>query len=350
MKTETLKLKSALENLRPVIGRRNTLPILSCVKLHTERNRLNISASNLDEFAVERVEVDGEIDPVCVSFNFLSLALSGKEVEIQNKGKTIIVKCGMDETSISTLDAEEFPAYPKFEKPENHGAACAELSESINQVAWASSCDPARYVLNSALVSCADKSMSVVATNGRELATISKPLIGTPFEMLIPSEFLSNFASSLSRPGAILSSNKAQVRVSHDWGNYFCKQVDGTYPNYKQWTSLKTKQLGTVSTDEFKTIISGCCGFSQDSEAKGIFTFSKTGLLIDFTGDNGAKLSRHLAGKFSELKIALSTKKLLKIFQNIKTDDAKLSFVDELSPLVIESGDLMVITMPMRME
>jgi len=45
----------------------------------------------------------------------------------------------------------------------------------------------------------------------------------------------------------------------------------------------------------------------------------------------------------------LSTKKMLLIFGQLKTETVELRFIDELSPLVIQSGDLKVVTMPMRL-
>src|ERR1017187_9723130 len=163
MNVETSKLKAALDNIRPIVGRRQTLPILSCIKLHTEQNRLHITGSNLDEFIVERIESDGEIDPVCVSFNRLGMALSGKSVFITTKGRKILVKCGEDETLISTLPADKFPPLPKFENSKTHGVACADLANAVNQVAFAGSTDPGRYILNSVLISSSAKKMTTVA-------------------------------------------------------------------------------------------------------------------------------------------------------------------------------------------
>jgi DNA polymerase III subunit beta len=349
MKIETSKLKTALDYVRPIINRRMVLPILSCVKLHTERNRLHITATNLDEYIVERVEVDGEIEPVCISFNYFCAALSGETTEIKSSKGVIIIKCGENETSLSTMDAGEFPAIPKFEKGENHGVACADLSDAINQVAWAASVDESRYVLMSVLIHSSAKNLAIVATNGRELAIVNVPLIGSEFEIVFPSSFVSSFCASLARMGAVLSSNEKQVRVSHDWGNYFCKQVEGAYPNYKGVIPAKTKPLGTVSVEEFLGMVSNCAAFSEHPEAKGLFRFSKKELSVEFVGDNNATLSRHMAGSFAEFGVALSTKKLARIFSQLKTDEAKLFFVDELLPITIESGNLKVFTAPMRM-
>ncbi|MEI6730927.1 MAG: hypothetical protein WCL30_06670, partial [Pseudomonadota bacterium] len=131
MKIQTAQLKSALDNIRPIVGRKTSLPILSCVKLHAENNRLNITASNIDEFIIESVDCEGDIAPTCVSFNHLAMAISGKEAELESASSTLLVKCGRNETEIATLDAEEFPPNPKFDKPQNHAVDCDELAKSV---------------------------------------------------------------------------------------------------------------------------------------------------------------------------------------------------------------------------
>jgi DNA polymerase III sliding clamp (beta) subunit (PCNA family) len=205
-----------------------------------------------------------------------------------------------------------------------------------------------KYVWNSVLVKSSAKNLTTVATNGKEIAICEKAVIGSDFQILVPREFVSNFANALSRAGASLSSNDKQIKVSHDSGTYFCKQIDGNFPNYKAAIPEKTRPLGVVKVEEIKSVVESCIGYSAHEEAPGVFKFSGTELMIEFLGDKNTKLDRHMPGKFDALTVLLSTKKIHNIFKNIKTDDARLFFVDELSPIKIESGDLLVLTMPMR--
>ncbi len=315
MKIDPKKLRFALDNLKSVIGRRNTLPILSTVKLHTDGNGLNLSVTNLDEFAVERVEADGEIKPVCVGFNHLHMALFGETCEIIEGKGAIVVKCGEDETELSTMPATEFVEHPTMKGATNHGVACPELAASIKSVGWAAATDQTRYILLSVHIKSSAKMLTVTSTNGRELATVETPLIGSDFEIVFPSEYMGNFCAALARPGAIMASNDKQIHVSHDAGEYICKMLEGNYPNYKQVipAAKNLKALGTVSTAEFLAVVSSCIGYSNDTEAKGTYKFTKKGLTIEFLGDNNARLVRHLAGNFADFTVALATKKMARI-------------------------------------
>jgi len=349
MKIETKIIRAALDNIRHVIGRRTLLPILSCVKLHTEGNRLHIAASNLDEHIVEQIEASGQIDPTCVSFEFLYNALSGDEAEIKLVKSQMVITCGSAVTKLSIVDAGEFPQTPEMKKAKNHGAPCAELAKAIEQVKWAASDDAARYVINSVLVTSTAKKLTAVAINGRELAVSESAVIGTDFSVVMPSAFCGNISAALSREGAMIATDENQIRISHDAGVYSCRQIEGVYPNWRQVIPAKMETLGTVSVEEMKALLEPTVRFSSHSEAPAKFTFSKSGLLLELVGDNASNVSRTLAGKFAEFEVSLSTKKMLKIFQSFKDDNATISFVDNLSPIKIGAGDYFVITTPMRM-
>ena len=350
MKIETKKIQAAMFALRPIFKGCQSLPILSCVKLHTESNRLHIAASNLDEFQVERVECDGEISPVCVSFNQLSLSLAGETAEIVADKTTLTITCGLDETVLSTLDAEEFPPLPKFENSQTHGVPCGDLAAAIKQVLFAASVDISRYVLQSVLIESTAKKTTAIATNGRELAIVELPVLSSKFEAIPASAFCGNLVNALTREGAAFASNDSKVKVTHDSGVYFAKQIEGKYPNWAQVLPKKTTKLGVVDVKPLADILSAVMGFDNKTDARGICTFSKDGLLIEFVGESGSKLTRHIGGSFPDFKIAMSLRKLLLIFQNLETEKATLLHSgDELSPIIVESGDLRVISMPMRM-
>lgn len=343
------QLSVALGNLKPLMSARNTLPILSCVHIGTDKGRFRIAATNLDEYAIELVDADGELGSVCVNFWHLSMAVSGKETEITMAKKGVSIKCGDDETILGTQDATEFPEVMAMKDAKTHGASCPDLAASIKSVGWAAATDPTRYILNSVYVVSKSKSLEVISTNGRELAISSTPLIGSEFDFVFPSQFVANFVNVLARPGAILSTTENHACVTHDAGQYICKLVDGQYPNYKTVIPEKVKPLGTVSVEEFLGVISGCVGYATEHTESGTFRFSKTGLVVSMDIKDGPQLTRHLLGAFVEFNIALSVKKTQNIFRSIKTEEVKLFFVDELSPIVFETGNLRVLMMPMRL-
>lgn len=349
MKIITTKLKAALENLRRVHGRRQSLPILGCVKLVAANGTLEITASNLDEYMIERAECEGDLELICASPNYILGAIGGESVTIELVSGHLEITSPFGVSKIPTMEAEEFPKMPTLEKAEKHGVSCADLSKMISGVLFCASEDQARYVLQSVYLESKAKKLVAVATNGRDLALIEAALIGSDFKITAPSAFCGNFSNALLREGASLSSSENWILVEHESGAYYCKQLEGNYPNYKQVIPSEKTNLGEVATEELKSLVARCLVFTEQSEAKTVFEFSKKALTVSFVGDKNAQLKHTMDGKFSPFTVALNARSIHKILSNIKTESVTLFFTDELSPLRFESGDLMVITMPMRL-
>ena len=348
MKIQTKTLTEALTRMKSIVGRKNTLPVLSSVKIDADNGGLEICGTDLDQYQTEQVECSGKLDAVCVNLNYLMASLGGESAEIKNEKDAIIVKCAFGTTKIATLEASEFPVIPDFKDAKKHGTSCPDLEKAVSAVSWAASQDQSRYNLNCVSVSSKAQKSCAVATCGRNLAVMESALIGSDFEILIPNMMTSNLCSALAREGSSIASNDKNIKVEYEGGWYSCKQVDATYPNWRTVMPATKTELGRVSREAIAELLSRCICFTAKDEARGVFKFSKTGLLIDFIGDNSS-LSHTLDGKFSDFEIALNIRSLLKIVQQIKADE--LTFYrgsDALEPMRIDAGELTVITTSMR--
>ena len=349
MKLKTQDLIEALNHLKPVISRRATLPILSCVKIHAERNRLHLTASDLDQYQVEKIECDGECEPFCVNFEHFFYAIGGEFSELKLGKEALTVTCDFGVTKLSTLGAEEFPSPPKCEGLKKVGVSCADLAKAINLVSFAASVDPGQYVICSVRIESKAKQLAAAATNGRELALVEMGLIGSDFSATIPVSFCANAASVLECDGAVLSVCDNHISVEHESSKFYAKQVDGNYPNFRQVIPSKITKIGEVDVAAFRELVGRCLNYAVAKEAKGIFTFSKTGVQIDFAGQNNTTLSHNLPGQFSDFEIALNTRAIHNSLSHMKEERATLFHAgDNLSPITIQAGDLKILTMPMR--
>lgn len=350
MKIETKPLSLALEKVKRIHGdARRTLPILSCVKLSAENGILEISASDLDQFQIERVECDGNLAPTCVNQNYIAGAIGGESVTLEMSGDSLEVTSGFGTTKLPTMDAGEFPSIPTLEKGENHGVNCQELGKAIDLVSFAASTEAVRYILNSVYACGESKTLSAVSTNGRELAVVESALIGSAFKIVAPSAFAGNLCSALMRDGASFSSSSSWMLVRHAAGSYYCKQLEGKYPNWKQVVPAKKTKLGTVSTGDFKQLVGRCLVFTDQSEAGAKFEFSKSKLTIKFIGDKNAQVEHSIDGSFKDFTIELNARAFHKTLSAIKAESIDLFHSgDCLSPIRIEAGDLVILAMPMR--
>ena len=146
MKINTAKLKRALDELKLIASRKAGLEILYCVHLKAENGYLEVTASNLDEYQLERVECVGELAACCVGRERLSWAIGGEETIIELVDENLTVSFGRNEVNLQTLKAGEFPPWPVGEI-KAAGVPCPDLAKGIESVAFAACTNGERHEL-----------------------------------------------------------------------------------------------------------------------------------------------------------------------------------------------------------
>ena len=75
---------------------------------------------------------------------------------------------------IMGIGKEDFPPLPEFGDEKSFTLEQAELTAMLKSVAYAQSTDETRYILNGVYFNFRDGKLSLVATDGRRLALVSK--------------------------------------------------------------------------------------------------------------------------------------------------------------------------------
>jgi DNA polymerase-3 subunit beta len=355
MNVKTEPLKTALESLQRIVKGKSTLPVLNCVKMEVKAGTLELTASNLDEYQLERIELEGvgHFDPCCVSLVNLLWAIGGESVSIERVGDRLVVAFDSNETDLAVLEAEEFPVWPK-DKLSAIGVSCVDLASSIRRVAWASAKNNSgRWILESVHVSGSSKQLKCEATDGKYLAIINLALIGAPFECVIPELSHSHLAAALERTGSAFSVCENYAQVSHDAGAYLTKQIDGNYPNTASVVPAEIIPVGTVKLAPLLAVFNRCAFYAASEAGKFDsvkLDFSKIGLHVQFTGSN-SKSNGLIAGEFSPAKWSFGAALFKKVLSGITGDEIKVSTSDakELGVIVIDDSDMRILAMPVRM-
>ena len=99
-------LKKAVGNAFLTIGKRATLPILECMLLSTEDDKLTVSGTDLEKRVIDSVPFKGdELQAVVQGRTFFRFVKTLKDrVDLENDGTTLYLTCG-------DINAT-FPTYP----------------------------------------------------------------------------------------------------------------------------------------------------------------------------------------------------------------------------------------------
>lgn len=151
------------------------LPVLANILLETEDSRLKLSATNL-ELSITcwigaKIEQAGSITLPAKTFSELISNLSNERVDLRLDATThtVHVKCGVQNSNIRGIDADEFPPINHNEKADLYMEGKA-LREMINQTAFAAAKEQNRPILTGVYVQLENQVMTMAAADGYRLA------------------------------------------------------------------------------------------------------------------------------------------------------------------------------------
>ena len=130
-------LKNGLNITSRIAGKLLTLPILNNVYLKTEKNFLQILATDLEVgirwWSLAKVEKEGEaVIPSQLLASLVSL-LPNKIITLRAENKILMVECENHKTQIKGFDSQDFPILPQVDGrgslSVNNGVFCEALSQ-----------------------------------------------------------------------------------------------------------------------------------------------------------------------------------------------------------------------------
>ena len=268
IKLPVAELKTAIGGLTKVIPRHSTLPVLCMV--HVERDQqgwVHLTGTDLDTFLTLRLETPGEVGnstscrislgelqklgKICPADETLDLeVLSEDQVLLRHRIGTHPV-----EQVITSVPAADFPEVPQIT------ATSISLDEAaratlLNALACASD-DETRVILNGAYLDVSKPTGHyAVATDGRHLFASNSLHLALPSSVLIPDHrFLSwsGFVKDGQWKLAVQAPTKEKggyLRLESRRWTFTTKQVEGTYPNWRNITEDVHTFTGSIEISD----------------------------------------------------------------------------------------------------
>lgn len=181
------------------------LPVLSNVLIETEDSRLRISATNL-ELSITcwigaKVEQAGSITLPAKTFSELVNNLSNERVDLRldSATHTVHVKCGVQNSNIRGIDADEFPPINHNDKADLYVDGKT-VREMINQTAFAAAKEQNRPILTGVYAQLEGQVLTMAAADGYRLAVRTAAIdenFAESQDLVIPAKALSEVARAI---------------------------------------------------------------------------------------------------------------------------------------------------------
>lgn len=361
LKTTKDKILGGVLIAERITGKKETLPILSCVLLDVGKD-LVIRATNL-EAGIE-VHIPCEVEEkgmVAVSANVLSQTLrsiGGEKITLRVDEGNLVVESRGTKTLIKAVPHEEFPALSPGSDKGGVSIAREALMHGIAAVSYAASPSMIRPELGSIYVSLKDGKLTTVATDSFRLAEkiVQKAGKDGP-EILIPLKHALELMHILERsPGesVTLSTDESQLALSADGMRFVSRVVDGTFPNYKEILPKSYATEATVLKNDLAEMLKKARVFSGNDQHVGLHVypkrkiFSATARSAD-VGEMSDSIDAALSG--DDLDINFHIGYLSDCLSSIPSDSITMGFSGPGKPLVIRGvsdTSFMYLVMPLN--
>ncbi|MBM3272005.1 DNA polymerase III subunit beta [Candidatus Kaiserbacteria bacterium] len=354
MKIGTTKerLLRAVQLTERIVGKKESLPVLSCLLLETIEHGLMVRATNL-EAGIEvmcpaEVLGSGTVAVPVSTFSQTIRTLQGDKVTLSIIESNLIIESKGSKTLIKTVPHDEFPILPIQSDTEKISTPRKKLLEGLQSVMYAASPSMIRPELGSVFVSIHNEKIICAATDSFRLAEkkISNQNGLYKEDVLIPLKHaieLTHILELLTNDNIDVYIDEAQMIVVGEGTKFISRIIDGSFPNYTEIIPKTFSTEATLLKNDFSEVLRKARVFSgiEQNIAFHIYPnkkiFSATARSSD-VGEMSDTVEAALSGE--DVDISFHINYLNDCLQAIKTDSIVLGFLGAYKPLVIKGvGD-----------
>ena len=270
-------LVKELTATQSVVERKTTIPILSNFLIEADEDRLNITATDLDQAirtsTAAKVKKPGSCTiPARKLYDYVKLLPDG-DISIKLlENHWVQIRSGRSNTKMVGMARANYPQVPEFPAVAATSISSLALKTLISHTIFAISNEESRYTLNGALLVIKSESLAMVATDGHRLAFVEKPnetLEGISGEkrVLIPRKALQELQQLLS------VSDAEKVEFADDEHTLFfrvghrtlsTRKLSGQFPNFEAVMPRDNTKFAVVRSSELSAAIQRVAQFADE--------------------------------------------------------------------------------------
>ena len=365
---ERAALLKSLNHVQSVVERRNTIPILSNVKIEGSSGRVSFNATDMDLDIVEAVPADVARPGATTAsahtlFDIVRKLPEGSQVELEQSGDgQLTLRSGRSKFVLASLPVDDYPVMSGGDLPHSFTLAAEELNNLIDRTRFAISSEETRYYLNGIYLHAASSAgvsvLRAVATDGHRLARVEVPLpegaAGIP-GVIVPRKTVVELRKLLEESDldVTVSLSESKIRFAFDSVTLTSKLIDGTFPDYERVIPADNDKVLEVDCKIFSHAVDRVSAISTEKSRAIKLAVDKGGITLSASSpENGSAVEELEAAYDSQpIEIGFNSRYLLEILAQIEGDAARFAMADSGSPTVVREvtdSSAVYVLMPMR--
>lgn len=362
---------NGLAQVLNVVGSKAAMPILSNVLIEAGKDQISLSTTNLDLGILCTIKAEvkeaGSITLPVKRLATIVRELPNVDVAFEvGASHQVKLASGGSNFKIMGIGAEEFPKFPDFSNDHTFELAQGDLAGMLGNVAYAQSSDETRYILNGVYFNFRDDKLTLVATDGRRLALVSRDLpvpAANAGAIILPAKTVAELLRLLGKGDKLricFNERRAffQIDTNKDTSGLaeaiqlYSKVVEGNYPNYQQVIPKETHQRIKLERELFLQCVHRAALVT--SEKSNSVRIKVTPNLLEITAaspDFGeSHESMAIAYSGPEFQVAFNPQFVMDPLRALTKDEVFFELKDEVSPGVFKTLESFVcVIMPVRL-
>ena len=362
---------NGLAQVLNVVGSKATMPILSNVLIEAEKDQISLTTTNLDLGIRCKIKAEvkegGAVTLPVKRLASIVLELPNVDVTLDSSpNHQVKLSSGGSTFRIMGIGKEEFPPLPEFGDEKSYTIDQAELATMLRSVAYAQSQDETRYILNGVFFNFRDGRFSLVATDGRRLAMISKEMEISPESsgsIILPAKTVAELSRLLDKGEKIkinFNDRRCAFQIASgkdssglvDSIYLYSKVVEGNYPNYQQVIPKETHQRIKLERELFLQCIHRAALVCSEKANSVKLKLSSNLVEITAQSPDFGEAHESMAINYSgpDLQVAFNPAFMIDPLKALAKDEIYFELKDEISPGVFKTLDSFVcVIMPVRL-
>jgi DNA polymerase-3 subunit beta len=366
---ERAALLKSLGHVQSVVERRNTIPILSNVKMEGADGHLGLNATDMDLEVAETVAADVSVPgattaPAHTLYDIVRKLPEGAQVEFDTSegNDRLALKCGRSRFTLSCLPIEDFPMMAGGDLPHGFRLPAGELRSLIDRTRFAISTEETRYYLNGIYLHAQNnegvETLRAVATDGHRLASVQVALpegaAGMP-GVIVPRKTIAEVRKLIDETAddVEIALSETKIRFSVNQAVLTSKLIDGTFPDYERVIPKNNDKQLDVDRRTFAEAVDRVSAISSERSRAVKMAVANGTLVLSASSPEHGSATEELEVDYrgEAIEIGFNSRYLLDVAQQIEGDRARFSMADSGSPTILhEMGDssAIYVLMPMR--
>ncbi|MDD5034162.1 MAG: DNA polymerase III subunit beta [Methylococcaceae bacterium] len=362
--TSRENLLTPLQQVVGVIERRQTLPILSNVLIRLADDRLEFTGTDLEVQLVTHSTADtGEDGAITVParklLDICRLLPDGSTVSVDCREDKLAIHSGRSRFSLSTLPAENYPAFDSNEPDVELNLSAPILKKAMEKTLFAMAQQDVRYYLNGLLLDVDRRRLRTVSSDGHRLAVYEEALENPelePRQVIIPRKGVLELYRLLDdhEEPIILQIASNNIRLFQKSLSFSAKLIEGRYPDVQRVMPRDITKIIHLDREAFRSALTRVAILSND-KIKGISLDVKGGLMsLQAQNPEHEEAEEELEVRLEGegLAVGFNASYLLDAINNVDSSEVKLSFTDAANSCLIEDTEnpnFKFIVMPMKL-